>query len=310
MERRYNITVFPKLTNSRLLYKYSLTWAGLYKALTKRRDEVEKKKQVLWSPATFAGRRAATETHGISCLVLDIDDGTNWHDVKNTLEDKDIMHIAHTSYSHTEALHKFRLVLPLHGEDNDICFTLPEEAWPHYHAAATEWFRYHFKGTPDQACKDISRAYFVGGYNPNQLTSYNPSGVVYDWVAMARKSYEHTEQVKAAAKAKAEQYRAKQEAHRQHCKGRYRSHSDDAAYIGALLRTCPETRRTLAEKLNMQIKGNRAEGFTCPICFTDDATYFYIDPQGYAPVAFCAHENKCCKPWFHLGDLARIKGVL
>lgn len=310
MKRRYSITVFPELTNSRVLHKYELTWEGLFKALTKTRPDTPKKRQVLWSPALFSARRSAQDTMHISCIVLDIDDGTDFNAVTSKLNDMDVMHIAHTSYSHTDALHKFRLVLPIHAEPLEICWTYPEIVWKHYHAAATEWFRHHFGGTPDQACKDISRAYFLGGYNPNQLVSFNPSGIVYDWVAMAEKSYEYAEQAKAMAKAKADQLRAQQEAHRKYCKGRYRSHSDDAAYMAALLKTCPTTRRTLAEKLNMRIRGNRAEGFTCPLCHLNDATYFYIDPQGQAPVAFCAHENKCTSPWFHLGDLAKINGVL
>ncbi len=73
-----------------------------------------KKELRIWSPALYVEdppKRGGDHVTHVSCLVLDYDDGStmarasevwsNWY------------HVVHSTWSHTEALHKFRLILPL-----------------------------------------------------------------------------------------------------------------------------------------------------------------------------------------------------
>lgn len=67
----------------------------------------------LWSPVRYqpGAKRGSDNVMHLSCLVLDYDAGV-------TIEEASAcwapwLHIAHTTWSHTDAHHKFRLILPL-----------------------------------------------------------------------------------------------------------------------------------------------------------------------------------------------------
>lgn len=67
----------------------------------------------LWAPLLFrpGGRRETEDVLHASCLVLDYDDGTPIDEAVATW--RPYFHIVHTTWSHTAARPRFRLVLPL-----------------------------------------------------------------------------------------------------------------------------------------------------------------------------------------------------
>lgn len=125
------------------------TLTALVRALLtvpERPDVRDKRQLAAWSPARFAGKvRRADAVVELSCIVLDLDGGSpkavtdTWSDVSNVL---------HSTWSHTSANPRFRLVVPL-------ARPVPAELWPSVWAWATA-------RTPeaDPACKDPSRLYF------------------------------------------------------------------------------------------------------------------------------------------------------
>ncbi len=102
-----------------------------------------------WSAATFEpGRRRAKDTVvAVSCLVLDYDEGTPIAEVHEAWSPWP--HVLHTSWSHTEAHAKSRVVLP---------FEVPIAAvsWPRV-------FAWALTRAPsiDRRCSDPSRLWFV-----------------------------------------------------------------------------------------------------------------------------------------------------
>ncbi len=67
----------------------------------------------LWAPLLFrpGGKRDAADIQHVSCLVLDYDDGTPIDEADDVW--RPWFHIIHTTWSHTPAHPKFRVVLPL-----------------------------------------------------------------------------------------------------------------------------------------------------------------------------------------------------
>ena len=67
----------------------------------------------LWSPALYpeGARRGGEHVVHLSCLVLDYDVGVSVAEASATWEE--YFHIVHTTWSHTPAVPKFRLILPL-----------------------------------------------------------------------------------------------------------------------------------------------------------------------------------------------------
>jgi hypothetical protein len=128
---------------------------GLFSFLHKCRYNIPSKQQIpVWAPVTFNGTRAARNVQDIHCLVLDIDDGLKYWDVEPKLRTSCIYYW-HYTYSHTEALHKWRAIFPL-------VEPVPKEEWLDYWEAGQKWFSNltGHEGT-DQVCKDAGRAYYV-----------------------------------------------------------------------------------------------------------------------------------------------------
>ncbi len=116
-----------------------------------------------WSPAVYpAGcqRRQKAAVDAVTCLVLDFDDGTRMEEAAVVYQNFD--HIGHSSWSHAEDHHKFRLILPL-------AQPVPGPEWPR----AWQWVIADWQarapetaGRPDPACKDASRLYFLPAIRP------------------------------------------------------------------------------------------------------------------------------------------------
>ena len=73
-----------------------------------------KKELRIWSPALYrpgAPKRGGDHVTHVSCLVLDYDDGSTIQQASEVWSSW--YHIVHSTWSHSAALHKFRLILPL-----------------------------------------------------------------------------------------------------------------------------------------------------------------------------------------------------
>ncbi len=108
---------------------------------------VDKRGLPAWSPASFGGEvRRSSEVRSISSVVLDLD-GAVPEVVRGAWSD--VLHVAHTTWSHSELDARFRMVVPL-------ARPVPAERW----ADAWSWAATR---TPlaDAACKDPGRLYFL-----------------------------------------------------------------------------------------------------------------------------------------------------
>lgn len=115
-----------------------------------------------WSPVAMVegtSRRLKANVKHVSCLVLDCDNGEPL-DVLERLGDE-YVRIGHTSWSHSPAHPKARVVFPL-------ATPCPVEHWPRVWAAAAEWAASQGVAI-DKAAKDCSRLYFgpFVGHDPS-----------------------------------------------------------------------------------------------------------------------------------------------
>jgi len=72
----------------------------------------------------------------------------------------------------------------------------------------------------------------------------------------------------------------------------HHSHTNWKKVLYDNLRDDPDYRATLAHNLGCKITSGRAEGFNCPVCGRNDATFFYLSPIPYSS-GFCGHKNSC-----------------
>ena len=127
-----------------------VTLPALVRALTtfRVRRVSDKRELPAWSPARFAegATRKSDAVIELSCLVLDLDDAMvdvvagEWCDV---------LHVLHTTWSHTPERPRWRLVVPL-------ARPVPASRW----AEAWTWAAWRTVDA-DPACKDPGRLYFV-----------------------------------------------------------------------------------------------------------------------------------------------------
>jgi hypothetical protein len=107
----------------------------------------------LWSPTIFQGPRNNVNARELSALVLDYDDGTTPEQALAPWSG--CVAILHSSWSHTDALPKFRLVLPFSRPT-------PAATW----SRVWWWAVQRAAGSPDPRCRDPQRAYFVPAARP------------------------------------------------------------------------------------------------------------------------------------------------
>lgn len=121
-------------------------------------DDRPKDRYPLWSPATYppGTRRNKRNVLDVTSLVADVDDGTPIDTALARLRGvTPALAIIHTSYSHTPAHPKYRLVVPL---EHAVPAGLFPRAWV--------WFA-GVLGCLDPAVKDASRMYYVPVQRPN-----------------------------------------------------------------------------------------------------------------------------------------------
>ncbi len=105
----------------------------------------------LWSPVILSSmaRCLASVTHA-GALAYDFDRGTKWEDVIDVLDVFGIRYWAYTTWSHSEEVHKFRVVL---GVDEAIPAASYKAAW--------SAMRSMMQWDVDETCKDASRLFYV-----------------------------------------------------------------------------------------------------------------------------------------------------
>jgi hypothetical protein len=289
--RKYSISHFPKLRNSQKMTIYQMNWEKLAQTLTHPRPIVEKKKQQLWSPTTFSidGRKKSNALW-TDLLVFDVDENNDYGEVKKRLQDLGVAYIMHTTNSHTTDIHKFRVVLALEEQVDHNSQEL--ELWPFYYARAIEYWKKNIGNEIDEVCKDVSRAYFVsyGEGNPHYWSDWSP-GKAVSFLELAKMDLQ--EELERRNQEELEKkIQAKKEENYRTNRLRNFSHTDWKKVLYDNLRDDPGYRLTLATNLGCKIQSGRAEGFNCPDCGRNDATFFYLSPIPYSS-GFCGHRNSC-----------------
>lgn len=89
----------------------------------------------------------------VSCMVFDLDDGTDWVQAWEAVRALGLEAAIHTTWSHSPSKHKIRAVFPL-AED------CPRDQWLEVWLCAEQWAR-TWGATIDPACKNPSRLYFL-----------------------------------------------------------------------------------------------------------------------------------------------------
>lgn len=143
---------------SAITHAAALPWSRLARRLVwPEKWEGEKLSAPAWLPVRLieGAPRVRKDCHvaGVSCLVLDIDDGVDLNTIRHKLAGMGLAAVLHTTWSHTPKQHKARIVFPFRVE-------CPREEWAEVWAAADQWSR-GWGAVIDPACKNPSRLYFL-----------------------------------------------------------------------------------------------------------------------------------------------------
>jgi len=267
------------------------TWAALRESLSVFREApgiADKRDLPAWSPAALAAgaRRANDNVAAVSCIVLDYDDGTSLDAALGPWLDWPCAY--HTSWSHTDEVPRFRLVVPLQRP-------VPARAWRWVWA----WAAGRAAGGIDGACKDASRLYFLPAVKsadaPRWAGHHDPGGWLCDpdW-------HLATEEELARA-GRAPEAVARREEYQRTRPTVLAAQGVEAAAREALRRD-PAARERAGRELGARMVAEAARGIRCPRCGRA-SVWFPIVPDG-AGGARCNHQNSC--GWYGwLDDLLR-----
>lgn len=281
------------------------------------RSNNKKEELPAWSPATFDGDKLTNDNVvEISCAVFDVDGGVFWEYHKLF---RDYQYIAHTSFSHSNKLHKWRLVIPFEKP-------VPSHLWNGAWEQSKRFFYDITTSFPDEKCKDPRRFYFVGGggqiffyTNPqNRNTSSTKvvlqSGALYEVHVNYGKLFSIDFQ---RCEKYNERERQEQEERLKKLEQRYEAIQRLPQYLqnpkeslALKLATDSQYREELGRKIGGKSSGGanpRIIGWKCPCCGRNDATYYYINPLGNKTTAQCGHLNSCGQ-WWNLFQLGRTFG--
>lgn len=101
-----------------------------------------------WSPFIFSAHRLAENFVSCDLLVYDIDDGLTIDEAKSKVEARNLACLCLPTPSHSEELHKFRLIIPL--AKTIFSPEIYQATWK----SGAEVF-----GVVDEQCKDLARFY-------------------------------------------------------------------------------------------------------------------------------------------------------
>ena len=234
----------------------------------------------LWSPTIFDGSRSGANARFISRLVFDMDDGTDRAFHNNFL---DYDYLFHTSFSHTESHHKYRVILPLQNP-------IPAQDWKRAAKAAKEfWDLIIAVGEPDSnALTDCARMYYRfahpdwGGAADLHQVFDNHTGNYFDL------DYSHIPIEAPKIVRRYQRWTPRKEGQKMGMEALFHN---------------PEFRMGVANKAGANIEGNMARGIRCPGC-GENEVYFSIDPSLPHAVLWphCNRANNC-RWWGKMEDL-------
>ena len=241
-----------------------------------------------WSPATFNGTRAAANVETVSALVFDFDDGTRIEHVRALLAG--LSHIGHTSWSHTEDHHKFRVIIPM-------AEPVPGRLWRQFYRWALKtWedLKDPGVGSPDPQCSDPSRLYLVPVWREGQ-----PRVTWYDRPhADGSTGFFHVPPEALAEKPPPPPPRRLPPVDI--------GHGDLEREARKRCKVDPGTREQLAQALGATIRQGIARGIRCPNCGRA-SVWYGIDGQ-LSSSARCNHANSCGW-WGSVYDTATHNGI-
>jgi hypothetical protein len=234
----------------------------------------DKKKIPMWSPTTFNGSRAKLNAHSVNALVFDIDDGLTPFDTWRLFTMYAVL--AHTSYSHKPAHHKYRVILPL-------AKPIPAGDWDRASQAANQlWQDIVGRGEPDQsAINDVARAYYR---YTHRHTIYKPGHPMHIG------EYAQTAKALSAPLLDLDYSQfaaAPPPKPRPQLRGTSKKTLSDAMKD-------TNVRNTIANHIGASIMGNVARDIVCPSCGKREV-YFSIEVDRGDAVVWprCNRQNKC-----------------
>jgi len=329
--KKYKVSIFPNVYEPENIHEYDVSFEQLFSFISKQRKKVKKELMVAWSPTIFYPKhRKAENAQYMYCMVLDVDQKTGpalqeTYTEADTLEKivvdwaydyilRDLQHekikaIMHTSYSHSDEHHKFRIIFPLRNP-----IKADEKTWKPIYRAAVEWLHLTWSdGLSDKSTCDPSRAFYTSPHTDQFRADYI-DGEYIDWIG---KGDEYKERERIEQEKKRQEHENRLAIRRSHIENldgkRQVTFSDHRRYMYDLLKYDYNARLSLASKLGARVIGNRAERWTCPACLRNDATYFYVNPTT-ATSLFCGHVNSCgdkkSPRYFSPGYIAEFYGIL
>ena len=237
---------------------------------------VRKKKDLeLWTPASLKSTRKKKDVINVHMMVYDIDCGFEFENHKIF---KNYDYVAHTSYSHKNDYHKWRLILPLK-------VAIPSNEWKYAWQVGIDFFEKMTGQKADLACKDQSRAYLRGGTTQENINNYraiiNETGqrLELSYIVPPPKKKRHYGQIKTF---NVEEFR-KFESAQPDSKKRHEIAIRKNAEIHVLPCDCNEE----TENHDIRI----ARKIICPKC-ERKSVWFFIDVHGRMYAARCNHVGK------------------
>jgi len=241
----------------------------------------------LWSPTLYdaGSTRSKASVRSVSMLVLDQDSGVDWQQAIEPFHR--VQYLVHSSYSHTAAHPKYRIIIPLAAPVDGADWPV---VWSHLTSDAIE---------PDPACKDASRVYF--------LPSRPPDAESFLYVNQSARCGFLTPDV---LRIKRDAVNARQERPRMpiphHLTPAQRDRiADDSKDLD------PAHRRNVADLLGARITDGYASRIRCPRGGAHgpgrplDSVWFRLDPCGDRTKiwARCNHKQTCA--WYgRIGELS------
>jgi RNA polymerase subunit RPABC4/transcription elongation factor Spt4 len=245
-------------------------------AADRRRHITNKIDVPMWSPAHFKnGYRKKLNVTKLHLFVADVDDGSDYFVTCDRLKRADWLFFAHCTWSWSDRLHKFRVVLPLEQP-------IPAEHWHICWQMGADWFKRVTGATLDPATKDASRAYAVAAHENRQvplpITTDGYALNLYHYCQPEIEAYEHQQAVKAELKK------------RQRELTNQNLNAFEKSNIQANQNTTltDSERHAIAQRLGAVIDSGYAKKITCPQCHRQS---LWFSMSGY--VARCNHNNSC-----------------
>ena len=287
--KQLTLSTFPQIKNtspSTITQPLDIVVKGLLTPL----DMVQDKSRLpLWSPAKYSGTRCIANTVSIDFLVYDIDDGIAPQSAWLLFKDHAVM--VHSSYSHSAAHHKYRVIIPL-------AESIPVNAWSFASYAAYQyWETIVGRGEPDlNALKDPSRAYYRyskqsnlhnADYSPGPLFKLDYGHVSGHDIANWKPIKQEIKKKEPIIRKKRRVLRAKARNTRDLAEQQYRR---------------PDNRLMAAHRLGAKIVGNEARYITCPQC-SRNSVHFSIDINLPSSTLWPKCNHKSCSFYSSLVDL-------